>query len=219
MSGAFVVVHFRTAVLPTRDQWSRRSRGAAARGPRHPAADVRGVPAPTSTGNSALSRFPQTRSEASHSTTSASAYRLVIDPTASSRRWPAPDSALVEETDGVFAVIARHRNELIQDLMLLVNRGGSIPFSQRLNQLAARRRADLGHGASLPRAVVARAVRQRYLPGSKQEESTRAWRQLLLPVVPRFHPIPGDYSRRRAGPPPKWGARADDAAITARVCA
>jgi hypothetical protein len=38
-------------------------------------------------------------------------------------------AAPVEEADGVFAVIARHRNELIQDLMLLANRGASIPFS------------------------------------------------------------------------------------------
>ncbi len=77
------------------------------------------------------------------------AHRLVVDPTASSRRWSAPDSALVEQADGVLAVIARHRDELIQDLTFLVNRGGSIPLGQRLNQLAARRRADLGHVALL----------------------------------------------------------------------
>ena len=57
------------------------------------------------------------------------AYRVVTEPTASSRRGPAPDSPPVEQADGVLAVLARHRNELIQDLMLLANRGASIPFS------------------------------------------------------------------------------------------
>ena len=73
---------------------------------------------------------------------------LVVQSRARAPRGGRCSGEPVEHPNGVLAVIARERHELIQDPTFLIRRNGPVPLADRLHQLLPSRRTDLRHRAS-----------------------------------------------------------------------
>jgi hypothetical protein len=99
----------------------------------------------TSIGSSGRSLLPQTRSEASHSTSSARRIASSNTRTRGVRRTSTVGARHAQQANGVLPMPSGHGDELVKDPPLLVAAAGSVSLAYGTHQLAARGATDLIH--------------------------------------------------------------------------